>query len=723
MLTLAGLFRIGSFTVYRDVVFSDGERSFTSNFYAMPDAPRLARDDSGGPAFHFLWYRALDQSASGAADVRAGGMLTVTVDLSPDAAEQESLRKGIAEALRLDNAGAVRLLPMPFESGTVSLLFAGESGAGEFAQKVAGQGPASLTGPERATFAVELSKDGAALLAKALDGRLDILRVSYDMVFEYRLDAIKLRVWCDARAANQTVASRLAVGSLEPAQLLELLETRHLAGIELSSETEIPPAQTATLENMAHRLLDSALAGAMFSFGDGSSASGDGAHGLVVDGKVGKLRPYAESSQAILNHTFSESYPAQQHALLAAVLRLEGSADELAARVLQVDVTDAMRPLHVSVACPVDFTDGPIGSVHLWIEYNAKAADGTPIDQSQDFVFRNGATQWVFRVNATADQRSYSYHATVFYTNGTTAELDQGSSDATVLVIEANSLGVLDVVATLGDVPLTAIRSVVVDLEYPPNGLTTTIVIDGVNSSRPWQAVVGTREVAPYRYRASWLTADGRRIEDSWRETTARRLFLDAPPGIGSTATVQAIAAGDFSGVGQLVLDLRVSSGAGAETAQFTFTHPGESLAWKPHSMSPGTFHYQARRTMVYQDGTTRALDWTDETTPVLVVSDLLRFNVQIVPRLLDLGGRWTLVLLDLEYANDSASVHNADSLVLRDRNAEPQWSFRMASPDRHRYRYRLMFVAKDGTRLTNPWQEAEDEVLVLHPQSESPKC
>ena len=329
MLTLAGLFRIGSFTVYRDVVFGGGERSFTRNFYVMPDAPRLARDDSGGPAFRFLWYRALDQSGSGAPrgpDVGAGGMLTVTVDLSPAAEEQENLRKAIAQAARVDDAATIRLLPMPFKSGAVALSFAGEAGAGEFANEVAGEGPASLTGPERSTFAIELSRDGAALLAKAIDGRLDILSVSYDMVFEYRLDTIKLGVWCDARASNQAVAARLAAGSLEPAQLREMLETSHLAGVELSSETAIAPEQTAALEAMANRLLESALASAMFTFEQGSSGNGDGAHGLVMNGNLGKLRPYEESSQAALNHTFSESYPAEQHSLLSSVLRLEATA-------------------------------------------------------------------------------------------------------------------------------------------------------------------------------------------------------------------------------------------------------------------------------------------------------------------------------------------------------------------------------------------------------------
>ena len=64
MLTLANPFRVAAQTVYRDVAYRDGQRLLTTKFYVMPDVPRLAHDDSGGPAFRFLWYRSLDRAAS-----------------------------------------------------------------------------------------------------------------------------------------------------------------------------------------------------------------------------------------------------------------------------------------------------------------------------------------------------------------------------------------------------------------------------------------------------------------------------------------------------------------------------------------------------------------------------------------------------------------------------------------------------------------------------------
>jgi hypothetical protein len=711
MLTLSDPLRIAQQTVYRDVAYQGGQRQLTTKFYVMPDAPRLARDDAGGPAFRFLWYRSFERGASGDATTTAGGMLTVTVTLAPDPAGLLDLRKAIAEAANLTSPDAVELLPIPLVSGTVALSFAAETANGDFAGKVAGNGPASLTGSGNATFAVELTQDGAALLATALQKGLDILNVRYDLVFEYHLDAIKLRVWCDLSAANQTVTGRLAAGPLSIGQMRELFVANNVAGIEITAGADMKADQTQ-LEKTANQLLETMLANSRFGPGGATSSSSTGGQGSNTDGAP--LRPVSMSEN--FSHTFTESVAAQQEVGLSVSLALSCSAGELADRLLQLDVSGAMKPLQITAICSADLSAGLVGSVHLWITYRAKTQDGATIDQSGDFLLKPGATQWVFRVNATADQRSYTYRATVFYKDGSTVDLGETTSDATVLVLDVDALGVLDVTAMLGDVPMGFVKSASVSLEYPPRQLATTLALDGTNASQNWQVVAGERDIAAYRYRTTWQTADGHRITDDWREGTVRRLFLDAPRGLDASLTVQVIAAGDFSQLTQLILDLRAGSAADADSAQHTFSRPGESFTWKLKAAPGSALRYQARRTMVQQDGTVRVLDWTDETTPVLVVRDVLRFDVQIVPRLLDLGGAWTLAVLDFDFEDDSASIHEQDSVILHDKSAEARWSFRVASPDRHKYRYRLNLVSKDGAKQINPWQETDSEVLVLQP-------
>jgi hypothetical protein len=97
------------------------------------------------------------------------------------------------------------------------------------------------------------------------------------------------------------------------------------------------------------------------------------------------------------------------------------------------------------------------------------------------------------------------------------------------------------------------------------------------------------------------------------------------------------------------------------------------------------------------------------------VVRDLLRFDLLVIPRHLDLGGSLSLALLALEFEDAAAALAEQTTLVLKDRGEEPRWSFRLAAPDRHRYRYQLTLVA-GSTRTATPWQEAEDAILVLRP-------
>ena len=200
--------------------------------------------------------------------------------------------------------------------------------------------------------------------------------------------------------------------------------------------------------------------------------------------------------------------------------------------------------------------------------------------------------------------------------------------------------------------------------------------------------------------------------------TTSRRLFLDAPADLRRTATVELVAAGDFSGLAEIVADLR-SAADPTDATSLSFTAPGQAQAWEPRTASPDAFRYELRTTQVYADGSRHESDWTPDDRPVVIVRDVLRFDVTVVARLLDLGGAVTLALVELELDDGGSAGDGRGTLVLRDREEEPHWSVRLDAPERHTYRYRLTLVAKDGTRTASDWSEAEDSILVLRPAAQ----
>lgn len=687
MLVGADSFRVGGFTVYRDGRPPGAAPS--SRFYLLPDAPRLARNgDVDTPALHVLWYRRPPGAPVAAAD-RAGGIAILTVDLATSPDRAAVVRQGIAEHTDLA-ADAIEILPFPATAGSVTLSLGGEAGAGELAMRVMGNGPARLIGTERATFTIELSPDGAALLAQAIEDDLGVLEVRYDLGFEQCIEGARLRVWCDARRALDVLARGAAGGPVPQADAAVVISAQHAAGFEVLSDVALAPERQRALDDLGARLLAGVISDQLYARPD-------------------RLRDYDASLDARLNCTIDERAPLESHAVVAGALRIGGTAAARAQRIERIDLDGGFfKTLGVQVLCPVDFAAGPVDLVKVTLSYAA----GT-IERSAQLVFRDAATVGTFRFDlASPDQTAYDYAVEVYYRSMTEpARFQRTGATGDLVVLDVGDLGVLRTTVVLGAVPFDLVRTAVVELAYPSRDLTETFVLDADHRTATWTAVV-RETVGPVRYRASWLMASGERLAGAWAESASPRIVLDPPP-LGRAMQIQVVAAGDFAELTQIVVELHAGTDA-ASDAQLAFTRAGEVQTWRPRSTG-GELRYRARQTMVYRDGTSGQLDWVDHTEPVLVVRDTLRFEVAIVARFLDLGQSLRLALLQLQPITPGGDGP-AQSFVLRDRLAETTWRFRMDSPERHRYRYQLTLVPPHGDPRVLPWIESEDSVLVLRP-------
>ena len=716
LLTLTDGLLLNDFSVFRDVVVVGGVRTYTTTFFVAPGPPRLALDPTGSPAFHFLWYR----PALGDA-LAAGGMAMFVVDLAPTPEERVQLRAAIAGATGLAEA-TIELRSLPVRAGRVSLELAGEAEGGEFVVHAAGAGPASLVADHRASFQVELTADGAALLWQSLHGTPEapapyLLRARYELVFEPRLDAVRLRTWCDVERAWSLAAAQLAAGPVLPGELVERLHEQRLAGVEVTATTLVPAEQLAAMQEVGQRLLATMLAAALFEPADPANAAA-----------APRLLARDRSVQATLDHTFTEAFPVEQRLVRDGLLRIDLGPAALEEHVRRVDLERGFaRLLEVTVHCPVDFAAGLVDAVKVTLEYDAELSAGTGgpagrrVQRRQELLFRDGVTIAGFRSDLAAPElRTYGYAVEVFYNNGAAPlRLPPTTTDATVLVLDGAQLGVLDVEVTLGDVPLDLVRAVIVDLEYPPLGLTHQVILDSRAPSGGFRAVVRDPRPAPYRHRVAWLLTDDRRVEGPWTASSARRLTIGAPPIARERACVALIAAGSFEGLAEIVVELRHEEDGAEERATFAFHAAGERIEWTPRVNDRQEFRYRVRRTFVTTEGIRRELEWTEEDGPVLVVRDELRFEVRVIPRLLDLGGTYLLALLRLEYVDEAEGVREATTLVLRDRTSEPRWLLRLGAPGRRRYTHELTLVAADGARTTLPRAESESEILVLIPPRE----
>lgn len=156
------------------VVFRDGEDP--DQFWALPGSPHLAPTTDGGSSFRLLEYRS--------ADGFGGGFAELEIELSLPSSAALSSVSGRPNA---------RLSPVLFRSGDVSLLtMQGQGDA--LVQAVLGASNAPLAPPFHTVFALDVSEQGASLLAQAATDAATPIGVVYQLRFLAQTPALHAHV-------------------------------------------------------------------------------------------------------------------------------------------------------------------------------------------------------------------------------------------------------------------------------------------------------------------------------------------------------------------------------------------------------------------------------------------------------------------------------------------------------------------------------------------------
>ena len=696
MLTLAGTFRVQGHTIFRDLARDGQQWTPTSRVYVLQDRPQLARDSDGRPVFEAIRYR-----SSPAGNGPRGAVITLSIDLSIPPELIETVKQEVRTTLQLAPNSIVELAPLPVVAGSVALAFAAESGEADFVRRLGGNGPARLSGRERASFLVDLTEEAAALLWAALDANVEVLHARYDFDVRHVLGDTILRVWCDARQALTVIAGRLESGSLTPQDLRQVLHDEQIAGFEIVTEGILADEERKRLDELGATMLEQVLSEALFVIDPKTSGPG-----LETRNGRAQLRPWSEALSAQVNRRITQSSPAIGHLVVEDILPVARIKSELAERVREVELdSGASRVLDVSLHCTVNFDDDLIEQVKATLTSvgNSTAAPG-------EFVFRAGVTTARYRIDVPAGaSHRYKLDALIYYQRDPEPfAIAYPESDAAVAVLDLDGVGVLTVDIGLGDVPFERIRQVKIEMSHPATGAVQELVLDGDHPTTRWRIVVRDQPRS-YRRRAIWLLDDDSRVEDSWEETADAHWVLDAPARLRQGGEVLLISGGTFANVAQIVVELR--EGPADASSRFTFTAPGQSQTWRrPGSVLPGQ-PYETREVAIDRDGRVTETEWRSEDRPVLVVRDRTAFVVRILPRLLPLGAEYPLALLALQPV-DGPDAATPTMLTVRD-GSELSWTFRVADQEHHRYRHQVTLVSRTGVRQAGTWQDGDAALLV----------
>src|SRR5262249_35756098 len=153
---------------------------------------------------------------------------------------------------------------------------------------------------------------------------------------------------------------------------------------------------------------------------------------------------------------------------------------------------------------------------------------------------------------AAPDKRTYSYEYTVHYRGTSDTMTVQGQDDGTVLVLDADRLGVLRVELEIGLVDATRIKSTIVRLWYG-EGVKKheqEFVLDANRPKDVWVEVIAQPVTEPYHYQVTFVDINNQRIPQDLQTSRARKLLVDQP--VSEDLQITVVSAGAFGADGLL---------------------------------------------------------------------------------------------------------------------------------------------------------------------------
>lgn len=691
MLTLTDSLLINDHTVYRDVIVENEQRKYTNLFYVVPSEPRFVKEADGLLAFNVLLFRSLTDHT-----VAGGGLLSFTTDLLLNENEKQMLREGIIEAQVADSLNQIELRNINFKRGEVQLSFAGDE-SGDFVNKVAGTGKATLVSGQRTSFSVDLNAEGVSLLLNAIENDRQILHARFDMQFTRRLDDIRLRVWCDVKSSHRLLANALTQGKLATTDARALLVERQLAGVSVTAGHQINAEELTELENVGHEVLERAMASTLFNQGNEAGA--------------GNLRAYEPGMDMQLNFLFKQSYPINSHIVIDGFLDLSAIREDRDTYVSMINI-DQNSTLHeVQIVCTADFNQSIIALVIVHLKYD-ETDNGQQLTRSKDISFNEAGQISVFRFDMlSADRRSVACDVEVFYQGHSDPyHISYPKQNTNLIVIDGDQLGALDLLISVRNVDFERVESIILELKATELDQQQKFILDRTTLEQTWHVAFYDTPVR-YRYRISWILNNSSRQQEAWQESDSRQLYIDAPRLLDNKKEVQIITAGDYTGVTSLVVELKNHDGG---FFTFNFLTEQDAKSCKLTLNDQRALAYEYRETFMYHDGTRKVMEWKQGHSPVLVVTNPAMFTVTLLPALLKIGEVNKLVIVELAFNRENQVTREQKVITIRNNDEKPAWSIKSASHDNHRFEYRVTRVSMAGERTTGDWMMDSREVIVL---------
>lgn len=769
----------GSITVpglERVTVFRDDEDS--TQFYALPSTPRLARDDRGQLLLDLMIYaRDVDKLPPEELEAQRG-WLAASVELALTEEEHKKILDYLREMLKNESFGwfwrflglaapnrePKLALPPQFVDGTCTLTVPNPGGT----VAPLGTSKPSLISTNLVTIAGDLSQDSSELMRQAvLKGGLPIA-ASYSLTFLARIPSIKVEIHGNRSAfVSESINKFKTMGTTYHRYTLysywwwwdyyhwsvswieqypkvnttieaHQREVKSISiKIDNSDFRNDPAAAEANkeFESMALKIFGDVCTSLLKDMSGQFDTLKKKLDAAVAEGKDPKEVTFGENE---LTAEFSDevNITLERSSVIQVTKNPNGEVvhdltpEEIQKSITYLDLSDPFfKELPVRVRANVNFERDPVYGLKVFLDYEqqddriprlvkgSKTMLFTSADQVQSFrqILAKGADGAV--------KDTYHYWSEIIYKDtGQTIRVPASGvldSRETELVISYRSLGFIQVALNLAPMPDNVV-SVDVTLRYPRSNLpsaTQKITLTKTTPTASFFTYTGHGgDPDPYRYSVTYVLADGQRMDLPEREERAEKLAISNP--FEDTVSTTFVAQADFSVVDKVIVDATYLD----KDNDLTLDHHAElasngaSSAWPTNLRDPAKLDFTYITTVLFKNGSSQQAGPTPGVLGQTVLAGTGGSAALEVLLVPNLSPDQPTAIVQLKY-DDGGQVHQEQNY--RVDNTQTALSFKVLLRDqsKRKYSYRIQLLATaTKPAWDSDWLDSTDSVLIISP-------
>lgn len=711
-------------------VHGDDDLSRPNVFYVMPGKPRIARLENGGLALRFVEYDAIRVVG----DSQFGGFIAFDTDLTMLPETEDKIRQKLQEEVNNrfgGNGPKVDLQTVPWLSGEVRLVLQED---GKMVQRISGTTSPSLTGPNTASFFVELDVLGTAIFKETLSkGTSSAIQVVYGLKHFCRLPEAKASGWWHASAFYsfwQDVDTEDNFWS-EDSYTEITRSSRYQSEVtdtkfEPVQDPNLSPEQQAQFDMWVHDLITKQLeAGVQRNLLQAIQAVDpsvkeftdeqdiEDVHREVSNTQISDVRvAWTEAKAIIRSISPNGSLPT-----VTSVKGPDGKALKWEDYYSKVSVDEFLRTLRLSILVDADFDAYGITLVEVKVRYphgdNAKTVEatftkadaGTP--QKAEFIVADKIRTFFW---------SYSVHFEGDTPEWTSPELED---DGNALNVKLSNLPVLKLDIVNGDINFTQVSRARVRVRY--EGGTSPVerffnLTENAGEHKLLE-MIGKARTGDVTYQTTYtMKGDGREITGPVLSTDADIVSIDDP--FRALKTITFVAVGDLENdIGDISLQATYEEQGNGYQQTFGVTLSGQGKTfdtWTFPTIDETKGKLSLQASVGHKDGTSEDVELADAKGTRFEFGRKFadKLDVSLVPDLLD-WAKLKLVNVSLRY--DGSTPPKTDDFLFRAADTSPKaWSVFLPKDATAKYSYTATYFLLDGTRKIDKKDNVTDESIFL---------